>query len=83
MAQRLLLRLGTTILAREAMKIKSFGLLGFFYFGLDGGFHMPRLTHTNADYVVMPLLGYLLCLALPWIDHLLITPIRKAVTSDQ
>lgn len=56
---------------------KVFGLVGFFYFNLDGGFTFPRLTQTNADYVLMPLLGYLLCLALPWLDHLIIAPLRK------
>lgn len=58
---------------------RLFGLLGFFYFSLDGGFHFPRLTHSNADFILMPLLGYLLILALPWLDHLFIEPLRQQV----
>ena len=56
---------------------KLFGLLGFFFFSLDGGFHFPRLTHSDADFLLMPLLGYLLIFLLPWVDHLCIAPFRK------
>lgn len=58
---------------------KLFGLLGFFYFSLDGGFHLPRLTHSDLDYVLMPLCGYLLIVLLPWIDHLFFAPLRARI----
>ena len=61
---------------------KVFGLLGFFYFSLDGGFHFPRLTNNDADYLLMPLLGYLLTLALPWVDHLFFAPFRKGTAEE-
>jgi hypothetical protein len=56
---------------------KLAGLLGLSYFSLSREFQLPRLTHTEADFFLMPLIGYLLLLLLPWADHLCVAPFRR------
>lgn len=39
------------------------GTLGFFFSSWLAGFQFPRLAGGNADYLLMPLLGYLSIIA--------------------